>query len=311
MLTDAVVLVLAGIVALLLPLSSRYRAHLTVRLVERADAHVPADQVPALENRVTRQTRGVGIGIVLAGLALLVTALARGAESWSPSGELSLALGLLFVFGAAGLAVVEILRPGVVDDGPRSARATAPTVTDYVPAAMRLTGWTLSGLGFAVLALALILGQTRWFDGGTIWRSPVPILAVGVVVVAMLSAVAVRRVLDAPQPARNEAELYWQDAVRAHTLCSLLATPALLGVLGLAVSGAVLDDAASAVAIASGQVGPTWSLWVLIIGYVLSFVVIMGLLIASVPGGWNEMRHFRDRLWDGRPANRPTASQEA
>lgn len=307
MLVDAVVLTLVGTVAVLLPMSRSYRSHLTHRLAQQAGAQVPADQVPALEARVTRRARGMGAGIVVAGLAVLVVAL-----GWPDArGSGYLLVSLMVTFGAAGLAAVEILRPGGVTAGPRWARSTAPTLSDYVPPLVRVLGRVLTGVGMVVLLLALALGRTRWFDADTVWRSPVPVLVVALPVLVLLSELAVRRVLDAPQPARDEAELYWQDAVRANTLSSLTVPPALVGLLALVVSGAVLDDAASAVAVATGQVGPTWTTWLLVTGYVLPFLVLVGALAATTLWGGTEMQRFRDRLWGGRPLGGSTTTVEA
>ena len=302
MIVDAVVLALVGILAVLLPFSTAYRSRLTRRLADQAGAQVPAAQVPALEARVTRRARAMGTGVVVGGVLLFVTALLWPEGSEAPSGGYVL-ISLMFVFGAAGLALVEILRPGEVADGPRWARTTTPTMADYVPAHARVLSWTFTGVGLAVLLLTLALTQTRWFDAETVVRSPVPFLVAAVPVLAGLSELAARRVLDAAQPARDEVELYWQDAVRASTLLSLTTPSALVGLLGLVVSGAVLDDAASAAAAASGQIGPGWSLWLLIAGYALPFVLVIVAVIVVTRWDHAEPVHFRHRLWDERPAS--------
>src|SRR5699024_3679162 len=155
--------------------------------------------------RMTRRARGTGAGNMLAGLVLLVIDLV-----WPgippASSDVFLILSLLLTPGAAGLALVEIWRPGVATDGPRAARMTTPGIADYVPALARVLSWVLPGLGFVVLLVALVLGQTSWFDAGTLLRSPVPLLAVAIPAVVGLSRLAVRRVLDAAQPARDAAE---------------------------------------------------------------------------------------------------------
>lgn len=307
MLVDAVVLILVGTAAVLLPLSRAYRSHLTRRLARQADARVPEDQVPALEARVTRRARGVGAGILVSGLAVLVIAL-----GWPGArGGGYLLVSLMVTFGTAGLAVVEILRPGDITARPRWARPTAPRLSDYLPPQVRVFGWIFTGVGLVVLLLALALGRTRWFDADAVWRGPVPVLLVALPVLVILSELAVRRVLDAPQPARDEVELYWQDAVRANTLSSLTVPPALVGLLAVVVSGAVLDDAASTAAVASGRLAPAWTTWLLVAGYVLPFVVLLGTLAATTVWGGTEMQRYRDRLWGGQPAGGPSAPVEA
>ncbi|GGK68032.1 hypothetical protein [Ornithinimicrobium pekingense] len=309
MLVDAIVLLLVGLLALLLPSSSVYRAHLSRRLVHQTRAHLPADQATALEARVARRARGMGAGIVLAGAGALVAALAWDGAEEARGGLLF--LSLVFVGGAAGLATVDVLRPGAVPDGPRSARATVPTLADYVPRPLRILSWVFVGAGGVALATTLVLARSAWFDTTTLLSSPVPLLAVALPLLVVLCGLAVRRVLDAPQPARDEVELFWQDAVRAQTLNSLVATAPLVSLLALTVCGAVLDDAASAAALARGEVGPGWSLVLLVASYALPFVLVLVALALTVATGRRHsggMHHFRDRLWGGRAAGRPGGS---
>src|SRR5699024_4838783 len=123
MVIDAVVLIAVGIVAMLLPAFSGYRSSLVRRIARQGHAHVPAEQVPALETRATRRARSVGVGILVAGLVVLVLALLWSEREETPS-RLSLILSLMLVFGAGALAFAEIFRPGDVTDGPRWARST-------------------------------------------------------------------------------------------------------------------------------------------------------------------------------------------
>lgn len=299
MLVDAVVLLVVGAGALLLPSFDFYRAHLRRAFVRKTGVPVPADQEAALEAKVARRSRGAGMAVLLAGLVALVLS-----QTWDGAGQASgavLVLSVMFLAGAAGVALAEVAWPGVLTDGPRTARVTAPTVDDYLPGYLRTLGHVFVGAGMVALVGALLLGRTEWFDMGTVLRSPVPVLAVGIPVVAVLSRLAVRRVLDAPQPARDEAELYWQDAVRAETLSSLSVAAPLVSLLALIACGGVLDDAASAAAEAAGRIGPDWSLALLIAGY-LAPVVLLGVAVALAarPGNGTEAQHVRDRLWGGR-----------
>lgn len=70
----------------------------------------------------------------------------------------------------------------------------------------------------------------------------------------------------------------------------------------LVVSGAALDAAASTAAVASGQVGPAWSIGLLIGGYLLPFLLIIGALAVAVARGGGDDMHFQRRLW---PAGGP------
>lgn len=299
MLADAVVLIVVGAVALLLPSYRPYRAYLRRRLVHKAGAQVPADQEAFLESRVAVRAQGGGMGIIVAGLcALLLSRTWAGAEE--ASGALFV-LALMFVAGAAGAVLAELLRPGDAAPGPRTARATSPTVEDYLPPRQRTMARVFVACGVLATVGTLLATATEWFDAGAVLRSPVPVLAVGIPVLALLSWLAARRVLDAPQPARDEAELYWQDAFRAETLSSLSLAAPLVSLLALVVGGSVLDDAASAAAVAAGQTGPAWSLALLIGGYLAPFVLVgVAVLVTSAGGSRTEMEHFRARLWGGR-----------
>lgn len=255
---------------------------------------------------MARRAWGIGAGILVAGVVVLLVDLVWDAPDSLPGAGLY--LSLLLVCGAAGLAVVEIWRPGTVDDGPRTARVTAPELGDYLPRAVRAGAAAYTGLGLVAVAATLLLTRSPWFDTATILWSPVPVLAVAIPGLILLTRLAVLRVLDVAQPARDEHELYWQDAVRAQTLSSLVAPTPLVGVLALVVCGTVLDDAASAAAVAQGAVGPGWSLAILLSGYALPFVlVVLGLLVTIGPWSTTTAQHVRDRLWGGRP---PAATQE-
>lgn len=298
MLTDALILIALGVLALLLPLSSAYRSSLTGQLVGWSSAHVPPAQRETIERRLTRRAQGAGAGILVAGLLALVLR-----QVWDGADKASggfFMLSVLFVMGAVGLVVADIWWPGDVPEGARTARMTSPELADYLPSTARLLGRVLVVLGLLALVGTLLLGRTRWFDAATILGSPVPWLAVAVPVLAGLTWLATRRLLDVPQPARDEQELYWQDLVRARTLGSLHTLAPLVSMFGVIVCGSVLDDAASAAAIGSGELGPGWSLWVLIAGYLLPVLVVVG-AAAVILNGRSEADQVRSRLWSGRP----------
>jgi hypothetical protein len=310
MIFGAIALLLAGTLTALMPLLAAYRTHLTRRLTRQAGATVPQELVPTLEARMARRAWGGGGGVALAGLVLLVWALVRpgGVDA---AGGLYVMLSLVFVFGAAGLAVVEILWPGQPIRGPRTARVSAPVLADYLPPVVRVLSWGFPVLGLLALLTALGLSWSPWFDAGTIWRSPIPFLATAIPFLALLSVLAVRAVLAAPQRARDEADLFWQDLLRASTLSALTSPPALVALFAMILCASVLDDAASVVAHAAGQVGPAWTLWLLVVGYVVPPMLTVVALVASSRTRVNEMDHTRHRLWDGRTrasTNRPSGA---
>ncbi|QFG68092.1 hypothetical protein [Ornithinimicrobium pratense] len=303
MLTDAIVLVGLGVVAILLPLSSGFRSWQVDDLARRVGARVRPGLRPVLEVKLTRRTRGVGVGILLGGLALLLLALLWPGEPPLDGGGW-LVVSLVVVLGAGGTVVAELRHPGVPGEGPRAARARTPGFSDYVPRqAAGLTGGLVMG-GVLALLGTLLLGGSQWFSAEVLWRSPVPVLVVALVVLTLLSWWAAHRVLDAPQPAADVTELYWQDALRANTLTGLLMPLVIVALLGLSVCGAALDEAATRVATEAGQVGPAWSMALLVAGYVLPFVIVVTLLGTSP--WWARPQageHFRSRLWQGRSAD--------
>lgn len=300
----ATVLLIVGLVALVLP--SVPAAHsMLVGHVERAvGAPPPPSWRAVLQRKLARRVRGAGAAWLLAGvlLALAAAGAVPGMSNLERDGFLLFTL--LVAFGAAGVVVADLARPEAPGDGPRAARASAPGLGDYVARPMQV----LAGMAVVVAAVmggaALLLGGSRWFEEETLWRSPLPVLAVALPVVVVLAGVAVRRILDAPQPARDEAELYWQDAFRAYTLESLVLAVAALGLLGMFATGAVLDGSASTAAEVSGEVGPAWTLALIILGYSLPVVLCLAALL-TVPLFWrrSETPTFRTRLWGGRPAD--------
>lgn len=301
MLQDGLVILAVGGLAVLLPLSRTYRSALGRRLTTKAGATVPPGQAAALESRLTRRAIAMGAAILLAGLGILLLR-----AVW-PAGEEQVSgfaiLSVLFVFGAAGLVLADLRWPGTTSEGTRTARATSPTVQDYLPPRLLVAGRVFVGVGLLALVVTLALSVSQWFDAAAIWRSPVPLLAGAIPVLLLLSSLATRRILDTPEPARDEAELYWQDAVRAQTLSSLSVTTPFVALFAVVVCGSVLDEAASTAAMAAGQVAPEWTLGLLVLGYLLPVVLVVGTALATVAqrGTWSEMRHFQDRLWDGQP----------
>ena len=303
MLVGVIVICAIGLIATLLPATSAYSAYLVRSTTRSAGVDVPVDQLPALQVRARRRAQGAGFGVLVGGVVLLVVVLLWPEGREQPTGGY-VVFSVLAVCSGAGLALVEILRPGDVAEGPRWARSIAPTLDDYVPPWARVLQRVLVGVGLGALGGTLLLTQSRWFDAPAIWRSPAVFLLAAVPLLVLLSRLASRRVLDAPQPARDAQELYWQDAWRANTLSTLTAIPALVSMAALLVSGAALDEAASTAAVASGQLGPAWTQWLLIGGYVLPMLLLFvaGCVALAASAGGVEAVHFRRRLW---PADGP------
>lgn len=302
MLVEGLLFIAVGVVGLLLPLSAGYRARLVDRLGDQARLEVPGRYREAFEMRETRRMRAGGVGIILTGLVIIGLSLA-GVERGTLDGWVL--FSLMVVLGTMCLAAVEIWWPSAPVDGPRAARMTSPGLGDYLPPLVRRGYAVLVAVGFALTAGALLLGLSGWFDQGTLWRSPLPLVLVALPVLTGLTWVAVRRILDAPQPARDETELYWQDVIRSSTLASLLVPTAVVALLGVLAVGLALDYAAS-VAAAEIGVGPSWTAALLVAGYVLPIALVAVLLVLTAGRfGGTEVAHMRDRLWGGQvPADR-------
>lgn len=295
---DGVLFLAVGVVALLLPRSAAYRQHLVQVLERRAEAQVPHSFRPALETLVVRRALAVGVGLLLAGVVIIVLSL-TGVLGEEHGGPLFV-VTLMILIPALALAAVEIWWPVQIGRGPRAARMATPGLADYLPPVQRVS-WVLAVLGAAGVLGGLALAGSEWFDAGTLWRSPLPVLAVAIAVMAVLSTVGIRRVLDAPQPARHEHELYWQDVIRSSTLSGLHMLPGFVGLVSLVVVGAVLDDAASVLTEETGVVGPAWTGVLLVIGYTAPVVVLIIALVATTGLlGEREVAHMRRRLWGGR-----------
>ncbi len=293
-------LVLLGLCTAVLSWSSRYLRYCVRRLATNIGDTVPAGIQSLLEDRAARRARGVGLGVVAAGIAILAVVLVWGPDVVDADG-LWAVVALTFTFGALGLAAVEIWWPVTVEDSAvRTARTSVPVLADYLSPSVMVLTWSLTVLSWLVLAGALVLGRTKWFDEAVILGGPVPIFGVGVTSLAILTVLAVRRVLNAPQPASDQRELFWQDALRASTLSSLYTALTVSSLLGLMLASYAVDDAASVVALSSGQVGPEWTGSILMIAYTLApiyLVVNMGLTLSGQ--GRRDVRHFCRRLWTG------------
>ncbi len=291
-------LVLLGLGTAVLSWSSKYRRYSVRSIARDVGDTVPDGNQAVLEERVARQTRAMALGVVTAGVVLLLAALFWKPDVDAVGGPFHL-LALPVAFSAIALAIVEIWSPNAVrGSATRTARTSVPVLKDYLPRFVIVLTWSLGIFSCVTLAGVLLLGQTRWFDEAVILDGPVPVLGGALTILAVLTVFAVRQILNAPQPARDERELYWQDAMRAATLFLLHAALAMVAILALVVVAETLDAAASAVAMTSGQVGPAWTGVVLVSAYVLLPVMILvsvGLLIVTLSPG--QRGHFRRRLW--------------
>ena len=271
--------------------------HLAGRFARRQQVPDPSRHRPALERRLTARYRATALGMVAAAVLYAIWPLARqGATGSGSFGDVAASyLPFVLVFGCVGVGqvVAELIAvPRPDHDAPRTARAHVPALQDYVTRVDALGPRVMTGLTVALAAVATGVSGLRWFDFEarlTVWMAIATLVTVAAWV---LGEMAVRRVLDTPQPAAAAEDLYWQDAVRADTLRSIVTAGVFTGTFGYFTVLAGLEAAAVG---STGQPGAD-PVPAILIGALLVFltVAVVGLAM-SLP-----QRHrlrFRRRLW--------------
>lgn len=296
----AVVLVLAGALVLGLTMVPGVVAWQTPSFVRQMRLPAPAGKA-MLAGRMRQRDVGAGVGLVVGGVLLAaIHVITPGA------GSVTVVLVVGFAAAVGGVAVTEIWRPGAAVPGAvRTARVPVPRQTDYLPTRVVVATWVLAAAALGTAVLALLLGLSPWFASDVLTAGTVPVVAGSLVLLGVLTAWATRRVLRTPEPAHDEVELFVQDAVRASTLLTLHVPLALLALLSVPLLAVRVDDAASAIALAQGAVGPGWVGGLLIALYLLAPVAIVGVLVMTLPV-WQDtgQSRFRNRLWSGRVPGR-------
>jgi hypothetical protein len=223
----------------------------------------------ALETALARRRRAVGALAFLCtsvGAALALGRSPLGSGDPVVDGRTILILTWIAITLAQGLQVRHQWFPA----GPtRSARVRSVTLSDYVPRPLRWSAWASAGVCLMGLAVVPVHARTP------VATAPVVCVLIALVVAEWNG----RRTAARPQPARDEAELYAQDAWRTEV--------ARYGFQGIALGGglatAYLDGAppvAGTVLRASG------------VALMLASVVVA--VIPARPIEWT-----RARLWPG------------
>lgn len=260
----------------------------------RAGLAITPEVEPVLIARIRSRTRGALVGTLI---ALIVATASLIALPESPDGGMWSGLMIIVLTGlggAVGLCVAEF-RSALVSlgDRPRVARAPTPSRADYLstvdlwcgPVAMGVSGVALA----AVAALILVDPDSvrsdasipsLWWPGFVLWIVSLASAGVG----RILST----RLVGRGQPAGNDMELAWSDALRSWTLRALVQTPALGAFCSVVV---VLTSVSSAVARPSGT-GTAISLAFSIVSLVMGSV---GVALLSM--GSRRPPHYLSRLW--------------
>jgi len=198
--------IIAGL-AYALPASAEHRLRRVHSWATENVVTLTADVEVMLERVLTWRNRLSGVAMLLLGSLIGATALAWP-DFWDSAGSqpfslvivvlVAMTLALSFQFGQAWLPA-----------GPtRTARPRAVGLADYVPSTLRTIAWISGATCLAAIALMLGTQPTSWI----LAAQCTPQLSV---VAALLFAEwNGRRAAAKPLPARNEIELYAQDALR-------------------------------------------------------------------------------------------------
>lgn len=220
----------------------------------------------------------------LVGAAILVTAVLTGPSLFVPdSGDgPSIAPWSVAIAVGTGITVaqsVQLARPWFAAGATRAARLRAVTLEDYVPRPLRWSAW-LSG---AVCLITVVLGSVTAASAIDAALRTAP--SFGVLAALAVAEWTGRRAAARPQPARNAAELYAQDAWRT--------AAARYGFQGIAVWGGI----ATTFQTWNYDSLPVAEALLRLVGYGLIILSVIVLLLTYRPMDWT-----RQRLW---PTLRP------
>jgi len=184
----------------------------------------------ALEAKLGSRIRGSRLTFTLGSLVGLAVTTAALVLSGAPSDDENPALiwllaGGVVAGGSLASAIYALTAKPVLPEGERIARSGAVTLNDYLDP-VDLVGARLAvGAGILSLGVALLVVPET-----------VSAAAALIVVLAAVSLVffeiAIRRILDRPQPAGSTAELAWDDALRGLSMRNIASAPMSFGVWG-------------------------------------------------------------------------------
>jgi len=284
---------------LLLSLGDRQRERALDRYARQVNLRLTDEVRPRVIRRILVQERATligGIGGALIGLGLAFVLPVHRSPSASGADMRALLALITAVLGAVVAPAITAVRATVGDrPGPRIARGSTPSLTDYVPTLERAASW----IAPAGAALTIIGGWTALQTG--VLRSdtlrPAGVLATlgaifGYLAIAsiMISRLLAGRVLQAGQPAGSEQELAWDDALRAGTLRALVQLPVAFGVASMLLTilevGTRIDSP------------PDWAS--LVGGITLVTITVAGITALVIDQGARPGQHYWRRLWQHR-----------
>lgn len=262
--------------------SDAQRLARSVRL--RLDPQVASAVSPRLARRRRWAAFGSGIG---AAAGVVVTLVARVE---SPAAPMAV-VGGAFLGHAAGVALAAWREAGAPSDpsAPRVARASTPTLGDYVAPIERWGGWVVVAVTAAVaVVIAAIAGVPDLGVG-----RPSPLLLVAAVVLppaamAVFELVAAR-VIARGQVAHSPLELAWDDVLRA-------------GLLRDAVTAALFVGFGTCLVVVASAAERTTGGWpanpgVGIVNGIFLLLLVAGVTVGITSAVLQPHRHVVDRLW--------------
>lgn len=217
----------------------------------------------------------------LVGTAILLTAAVAGPSLFIPGSSDGASIAPWFVAIAMGILItlaqsIQLARPWFAAGATRAARLRPVTLEDYVPRLLRWSAW-LSGVVCLFTVVAGSVTAASFIEAVT--RS-VP--SFGVLVALAVAEWTGRRAAERPQPARDAAELYAQDAWRTGA--------ARYGFQGIALWGGI----ATTFQTWTYDLAPASEAALRLFGYGLIVLSAVVLLIPYPPISWT-----RQRLWPG------------
>lgn len=217
----------------------------------------------------------------LVGAAILLTAALTGPSLFVPDAGTGPAIAPWFVAIAMGTLItlaqsVQLARPWFAAGTTRAARLRPVTLEDYVPRPLRWSAW-LSGL---VCLTTVVLGSVTAASLTEAALRSAP--SCGVLVALAVAEWTGRRAAARPQPARDAAELYAQDAWRTGA--------ARYGFQGIALWGGI----ATTFQTWNYDLMPVAETVLRLFGYGLIILSVIVLVLPYPPMNWT-----RQRLWPG------------
>jgi hypothetical protein len=261
----------------------------------RAGLAVTPAVEPVLIARLRAQTRAILVGTTVAFAAGAATLLMLP----TPDGGVT-APFLLIALSGVGALIGNAIAEGraalvPLDDRPRLARTPSPTRTDYLSTFDRWTApvsLSASGLGLAGLGLLITGNPDGAFTDASLVQAWLPAAALWVLALAAaaIGRVLTSRILQRGQPAADDVELAWSDALRRGTLRVFAQTPTAVVYSSMAAALLTVSSTVSLESSAGRAISLAATLTLVVITLALSGFSLWLEFTTRTP-------HYLERLW--------------